>query len=93
MGFREGAAEDGEVLREHVHETAVDAPETGDHAIAEDLLLIRDVLAAAGGNERVELDEAPLVHQEIDALARGQLALRVLLGDPLLAATAGRSSA
>ena len=36
--------------------------------------------------ELVQLDEAAGVEQQLDALARGQLALGVLLLDPLLAA-------
>ena len=34
------------------------------------------------GDEPVELDEAALVEQEVEPLARGELALLVLLGDP-----------
>ena len=33
------------------------------------------------GDEAVELDEAALVEQEVEPLARGELALLVLLGD------------
>ena len=41
---------------------------------------------AAVGHEAVQLDEAALVEQEVEALAGGELALLVLLGDPLGAA-------
>ena len=34
VGFRERAAEDGEILREYVDQTAIDAPEAGDESIA-----------------------------------------------------------
>jgi len=37
-------------------------------------------------DEHVELLERALVEQQVDPLARGQLALGVLAGDPLLAA-------
>ncbi len=34
------------------------------------------------GDEPVELDEAAFVEQQVEPLARGELALLVLLGDP-----------
>ena len=35
------------------------------------------------GDEPVQLDEAPLVQQQVEPLAGGELALLVLLRDPL----------
>ena len=58
----------------------------GDHAVAEDLLLLHAEVGAAVRHEAVELDERALVEQQVDALARGQLALLVLRGDALRAA-------
>jgi hypothetical protein len=58
----------------------------GDHAVAEDLLLLHAEVGAAVGHEAVELDEAVPVEQRRDALARGELAGFVLLVDAGLAA-------
>ena len=83
---RERAAEDGEVLREDEDLAAVDGAVAGDHAVAEDLLLLHAEVGAAVGDEAVELDEGARVEQQVDALARGELAGLVLLVDALLAA-------
>ena len=53
----------------------------GDDAVAEDLLLLHAEVGAAMRDELVELDEAALVEQGGDALARGQLAGLVVLVD------------
>jgi len=42
------------------------------------------------GHERVELDERPCVEQQVESLARGQLAAGVLLVDARLAAAQSR---
>ena len=76
----EGAAEDGEVLREHEHLAPVDGAPAGDHAVGVRALLeARGVGAVAG--EQVELVERALVEQVLDALAGQQLALGVLALD------------
>ena len=90
VGAGERAAEDGEVLREHEDLAAVDEPVAGDDAVAEDLLLLHAEVGAAVRDEAVELDEAAGVEQEVDALARGQLAGLVLLLDAGLAAAEER---
>ena len=76
---RQRSAEHREVLREHAHGAAVDGAVPGDHAVAEDLLLLHAEVGAAMRDELVELDEAALVEQRRDALARGELAGLVLL--------------
>ena len=83
---RQRAAEHGEVLREHADRAAVDGAVPGDDAVAEDLLLLHAEVGAAMRDEPVELDEAALVEQRLDALARGELAGLVLLVDAGLAA-------
>ena len=57
VGFGERAAEDGEVLREDVDQAAVDAAVAGDEAVAGDDLLVHAEIAAAVGDELVELLE------------------------------------
>ena len=64
--------------REHEHEPAVDGPVAGDDAVAEDALLVEPEVRRAVRDERVELDERARVEQQVEALARGQLAHRVL---------------
>ena len=82
MRLAERAAEDGEILREDVHQAAVDAPGAGHHPVPRHDLLIEPEVGRAVGDEAIELDEAALVEQQIEPLPRGQLALLVLLGHP-----------
>ena len=56
----------------------------GDDAVAEDALLVEAEVGRAVGHERVELDERARVEQQLEPLARRQLAPRVLLLDPRL---------
>ena len=83
VGFRERAAEDGEVLREGVGEPAVDATVAGDDAVAGHDLLLHAEVAAAVGDEGVELFERVAVEEQQHALARGQLARVALALQPL----------
>ena len=72
--LRERAAEDREVLAEDEDQPPVDRAVAGDDAIAEDALPVEAELRGPVGDERVELDEGPGVEQEVEALARRQLA-------------------
>ena len=74
VGFGERAAEDGEVLREDEDEAAVDAAVAGDEAVAGDALLVHAEVGGAVGDELVDLLEGAFVEQQVDALARGELA-------------------
>ena len=71
----ERAAEHGEVLREHVDEPPVDPPVAGDDAVAVDALLLEPEVVRAVHDEAVQLDEAALVEQQVEPLARRQLSL------------------
>ncbi len=86
VGFRERAAEDGEVLREDVDQAGVDVAVAGDEAVAGDDLLIHAEVAAAMGDELVELFEGAFVEEQFDALAGGELALLVLAVAAVVAA-------
>ena len=66
---------------------AVDRPVAGDDAVAEDDLRRRVRSPRTDEYERVELDERVGVEQQVESLARGQLAAGVLLVDPDFAAT------
>ena len=83
---RERAAEHREVLAEDIDLPAVDRAPAGDHAVAGEARRRHAEVGAAVGDEHVELLEAALVEQHLEPLARGELALGVLRGDPLLAA-------
>ena len=88
--FRQRAAEHREVLGEDVDHAAVDGAPAGDHAVARDLGLLHAEVGAAVLDVHVELLEGVLVHQELDALARRELAALVLGVDARLpAAEAG----
>src|SRR4029077_11512933 len=88
MGLRQRAAEYGEVLGEQEDGAAVHGAPAGDDAVARDLLLlVHAEVDAAVLDEHVELLERALVHQELDALARGELAALVLRLDADFAAT------
>ena len=78
VGFRERAAEDGEVLREDVGRAAVDEAVAGDEAVAVDDLLVHAEIAAAVADEFVDFFEGAFVEQEVDAFAGGELAFFVL---------------
>src|SRR5207248_2986479 len=78
VGFRERAAEDGEVLREDKNQAAFDASVTGDEAVAKDLLLFHPEVCAVVGDQLVGLFEGALVEQELDTLTGRHLA-RVML--------------
>src|SRR5262249_7538126 len=73
-----------EVLAEEVDRPPVDLRVPGDDPVAERLLRLHPEVDAAVRHEPVELDERPLVDQEIDPLPRGELALLVLRLDALL---------
>ena len=86
MRLRQRPAEHGEVLGEHVDHAAVDGAPAGDHAVAGDLGLLHAEVVAAVLDVHVELLEGVVIHQELDALARGELAALVLGVDARLSA-------
>ena len=82
--FRQRSAENREVLAEDEHEPAVDRAVTGDDAVAQVALAVQAEVSRAVRDERVQLDERIRVEQQLQSLARRQLAAIVLLLDPLL---------
>ncbi len=84
-GAGKASAEDREVLGEHEHLAAVDAPVAGHHAVAQDPLLVHLEVGAAVQLEAIGLDEGSRVHQQLDPLPGGELALLVLALDALRA--------
>ena len=80
----EAAAEDGEVLGEDEDGAAVDRAVAGDDGVAPGPFLLHLEVVGAVADEGVELLEGAGVEQLLDPLARGHLALRVLLLDRLL---------
>ena len=86
-GLGQAAAENGEVLAEDEDQAPVDGTVARHHAVAEGLLLLQAEVGAAVGHEGVELLEAALVEQPVDAFPGGVLTLVVLLLDALLAAS------
>ena len=87
VAARQRAAHDGEVLGEDVDDAPVDGAPAGDDAVAGGLLLLHAEVGAGVLDEGVELLEGVLVHQQLDALAGGQLAALVLRVDARLPAT------
>ena len=81
----EGAAEDGEVLREDEHLAAVDGAPAGDDTVGVGPLLEPGRRRAVAG-QLVELVEGAVVEQVLDPLAGQQLALAVLALDGTLGA-------
>src|SRR5204863_9259481 len=75
----ERAVERGEVLREDRDRTTVDRPPAGDHRIAPRPALLHVEFVGPVAHEGVELFERAGVKEPLDALAGGELALRVLL--------------
>ena len=90
MTFGQRAAEDGEVLAEDEDETAVDRAMARDHAVARDPLILHAEVGAAVLDEHIGLLEGARVEEQLQALARRELAALVLGGDaPPAAAEAG----
>ena len=78
VGFRERAAEDGEVLRERIDDASVDAAVAGDDAVARDDLVGHPEVEAAVCDELVDFLEGARIEQQFDALARSQFSGRAL---------------
>ena len=89
----ERAAEHGEVLRVHEDEAAVDHAVAGYDAVARDLVVGHAEVDAAVLDEHVPFLERALVEQQLQPLARRELALAVLRGDALFAAAQARLGA
>ena len=77
----ERAAEHGEVLAEDEHLAAVDRSPPGDHTVGERSGVLDPEAVRPVTGEHVELDEGAGVEQQIDPLARGELAPLVLALD------------
>ena len=92
VGLGQRPAEHREVLRERVHEATLDLAVARDHPVARDELRLHAEVAAAVGHELVDLAERPGVEEEVDSLARGQLARVVLAPLPGLAAAGLRTA-
>ena len=75
----ERSAEGREVLRVDRDRAAVDGADAGDDRVAVGAGLVHAERGGAVPHVLVELDEAAGVDEQLDALARGELALRVLL--------------
>ena len=88
VGLRERAAEDGEVLGEGVDRASLDAAGAGDDAVAGHDLLVHPEVEAAVGDELVDLVEGAGIEEQIDPLARRELAGVVLPLQPIVAAAA-----
>jgi uncharacterized protein YqeY len=87
VGLAHGATEHGEVLREAIHEAAVDLTPARDDAIAGDALVGHTEVIAAMRDVRADLDERAGVVEQLQSLARGQAPLGVDLRDALRAAS------
>ena len=86
MRLRQRAAEHGEVLGEQEDRAAVNRAPAGDDAVAGELGLLHAEIGGAVLDEGIELLERAFVEEDLDALARGQLAASVLRLDAGLAA-------
>ena len=74
----QAAAEHGEVLGVDKDVAAFDGARSRDHGVARDLLVLHVEVGAVVGAQPVQLHEAPLVQQDLDAFPRQQLAFIVL---------------
>ncbi len=80
------AAEDGEVLAGEVDEAAIDGGGAGHDAIGRDLPAGQAEVDLTVLGEQADLLEAAGIDEGVDALAGGELALFLLLGQPVGAA-------
>src|SRR2546430_6744553 len=91
MRFGQGAAKHREILTEHKDEPAVDRAVAGHDPVTRDLLLGHAEILAAVLDKHVPFLEGTRVEQDIEALARCQLAALMLRLDAAgAAAGAGR---
>src|ERR1019366_275460 len=91
--FREGAPKHGEVLSEHIDQTAINAPEAGDETVAGRPLILHPEIIAAVRDKFVELFKSAFIEQQRDALARHELAGLVFALAAFLAASGFRLGA
>lgn len=88
VGLAEGAAEDPEVVRVDEDRAALDRAPAGDDTVGVVLLRLQAEADGAVAPQLLDLAEGTRVEQQLDALARRQLALRVLgLGGTVTRAT------
>ena len=83
MNRAEGAARDHEILAETGDRAAVDEADTGDHPIGGQRLRFHAETACLMLSVKAELLERMLGIESFESLTRGELALRVTLGDSL----------
>jgi hypothetical protein len=86
VGRAQRSAEHREVLSEDEDAPPVHGAVARHDAVAEHLLLLHAEVGTAMGDEAIDLDEAARVEQQVEPLARGELAGRVLLLDTNFAA-------
>ena len=84
VGLGQRSAKDREILTEDIDQTAVDRAPTGDNAVTCGFLLLHPEVGAAVGDEHVEFFKRPIIKQQVDPLAGGQLATGVLRINALL---------
>ncbi|ENN89690.1 hypothetical protein RHSP_69692 [Rhizobium freirei PRF 81] len=90
MRLRQGATENGKILREDIGLAAVDRSPTGHNTVTRDLLFRHAEIGRPVGHVHVVFFEGVFIEKHFDALARGQLALSVLGRDSPLATTQAR---
>src|SRR6185312_2318208 len=93
MGLAQGSAEHGEILAEGEDGAAIDEAMAGDDAIARDFLLVDAEIRRAMLDEHIPFLEGARIEEQLQALARGELALGVLGRDAPLAAAEPRRRA
>ena len=76
--FAQRPAKDGKILAEDKNQPPVHRAVAGDHAIAGDFLFIDAEIVAAVLDEHVPFLEGTGIEQQVEPLARGQLAAAVL---------------
>ena len=84
-GHAHRAGHHREVVGRHRHEPAVDLAVAGDDAVGRRLLALQRAHRVVDAGMEAHFGEGAGVDEEVDALARGELVGRVLLGDLLLA--------
>ena len=90
---RQCTAEDGEILAEHINETAIYGPMPGDHAIARNSLRLHAEVDRAVLDKHVVFLERTGIQQHVDTLASRQLTFGVLRLDASLSTALSRGRA
>ena len=88
MHFTQGAAFNGEVLREYINQTTINSAVTSGYAFTRQFFLVLAEVGAAMTNEAIQFNKGTFIHQQCNSFPSGQFASFVLFFNSLRTAGA-----